>query len=279
MSLPLARVVGLLQSLAPLSLAEPWDNVGLLLEPLADRHDAAFAPHVGRVLFTIDLTEAVLAEAVAGDFDLVVAYHPPLFQPQKRLTSATPSERVIVGALRAGIAVYSPHTALDAAENGMNDWLSLGVGSGASVPLLPADASEKSGSVRVGQGRAVTLDQPSSLALVVELMKAHLRRPALRVAATPAQRDGAAVQRIALSAGSGRSVFERAPGFDVYVTGELSHHHVEALLASGSSVILCEHSSSERGFLPAFAERLRAIAGGAVETVVSSADREPLEVW
>lgn len=276
--LPLAHVVELLQGFAPLALAEPWDNVGLLLEPLGDRRDARHAPEVGRVLFTIDLTEAVVAEAIASESDLVVAYHPPLFRPQKRLTRATAAERVVLAAVRAGLAVYSPHTALDAAENGLNDWLSRSVGPGTRQPLV-APAGADVAIARAGVGRGVTLAQPAALSQLVQQVKAHLGRPALRVAATPAHRAGAPVERIAFCAGSGRGVFERAPGFDLYVTGELSHHDVEGLLASGSSVILGEHSSSERGFLPEFAERLRSATHPQLEVLVARADREPLEVW
>jgi dinuclear metal center YbgI/SA1388 family protein len=277
MALPLERVVEYLESLAPLALAEPWDNVGLLLEPLADRRDASQAPRIERVIFTIDLTEAVLAEAIAGEFDLVVAYHPLLWKPRQRLTRATAAERVVLRAVRAGLAVYSPHTALDAAENGLNDWLSLAAGAGTRRPLVPTTSS--AAGPGAGGGRGVTLARPAPLALLVERLKTHLGRAALRVAATPAHRDGAPLQRIAFCAGSGRGIFERAPGFDLYVTGELPHHDVQALLASGSSVVLGEHSSSERGFLPAFADRLRQACGEAVETLVARSDREPLEVW
>jgi dinuclear metal center YbgI/SA1388 family protein len=277
MTFPLERVVEWLESIAPPALAEAWDNVGLLLEPLRDRRDPNLTPRVARVLFTIDLSEAVLTEAIAGEVDLVVAYHPLLFKPRQRLTRATASERVVVGAIRAGLAVYSPHTALDAAENGLNDWLSLAAGPGTRRPLLPATPGV--GSPSVGLGRGVVLERPASLALLVERLKAQLGRPALRVAATPDHRAGVPVQRVAFCAGSGRGVFERAPGYDLYVTGELPHHDVEALLAAGSSVVLGEHSSSERGYLPAFAERLREASGGTLETLVARYDREPLEVW
>ena len=70
----------------------------------------------------------------------------------------------------------------------------------------------------------------------------------------------------------------RAPGHDLFLTGELRHHDVLAALARGTSVVLAEHSSSERGFLPAFAERLRVSAGGELDVVVSDADCEPLEL-
>lgn len=76
----LSQVVQFLTSFAPLSLAESWDNVGLLVEPCTP------VP-VRRVLLTIDLTEAVMKEAVEEKANMIIAYHPPLFQPIKRITS------------------------------------------------------------------------------------------------------------------------------------------------------------------------------------------------
>jgi dinuclear metal center YbgI/SA1388 family protein len=99
------------EALAPLSLAESWDNVGLLVgDPSSD---------VSRVLFTIDATREVLDEAVAGGFQLVYAYHPPIFKPVKSVLAGSLAFR----AVREGIALYSPHTALDVADGGTNDVL------------------------------------------------------------------------------------------------------------------------------------------------------------
>jgi putative NIF3 family GTP cyclohydrolase 1 type 2 len=128
-------------------------------------------------------------------------------------------------------------------------------------------------------GRALTLADPVTLAALVARVKIHVGRSTLRVAVSAPQRDGAPIRRIAVCAGSGKSMFEGARGFDAYVTGELSHHAVLAHLAAGSSVILCEHSTSERGYLPSYAARFAERTGGAVETLISAADREPLESW
>jgi putative NIF3 family GTP cyclohydrolase 1 type 2 len=128
-------------------------------------------------------------------------------------------------------------------------------------------------------GRALTLAEPATLAALVARVKLLVGRPALRVAASAAHRDGAPLRRLAVCAGSGKSLFESARGFDAYVTGELSHHAVLAHLAAGSSVILCEHSTSERGYLPGYAARFAERSGGAVEALISAADREPLESW
>jgi putative NIF3 family GTP cyclohydrolase 1 type 2 len=96
--------------------AEDWDRVGLHVgDPARDL--------AGPVLLTIDLTERVLDEAIGLRASAIVAYHPPIWKPLDRITSATATERIVRGAIEAGIAVYSPHTALDAAAGGVTDWL------------------------------------------------------------------------------------------------------------------------------------------------------------
>src|SRR5258708_6039703 len=106
MSRTLAEVIVLLERLAPLHLAEDWDNVGLLLEP-----SGAATRAISRVFLCIDLSGSVLAEALAESADVIVSYHPPLFKGYKRLRASSAHERVIVRAIEEKIAVYSPHTA------------------------------------------------------------------------------------------------------------------------------------------------------------------------
>jgi dinuclear metal center YbgI/SA1388 family protein len=112
------------ETIAPPCLAEEWDNVGLLI-------GSASWELEGPVLLTIDLTEEVAREAEKKRCSAVIAYHPPIFHAIKRLTDGPGSggsERVALRMARAGIAVYSPHTALDAAAGGVTDWLADGLG-------------------------------------------------------------------------------------------------------------------------------------------------------
>lgn len=144
----LADMVSVLEDLAPLRYAESWDNVGLLVgDPAAE---------VSRVLVTVDYTAAVAEEARAAGAQLVVAYHPPMFAAVKRASN----DALWVDAIKRGIALYSPHTALDVAKDGTNDWLAdaCGVSTGERhairahaakdahyklVTFVPADAVEK----------------------------------------------------------------------------------------------------------------------------------------
>ena len=117
----LKAVLEVLEQLAPLSLAESWDNVGLLVEPSKPRP-------VKAILLTNDLTSAVMDEAEAMQCDLIVSYHPPLFRPFKRLVQKDWKQRLAVRAIEGGIAVFSPHTSWDSAKDGLNDWLIGGLG-------------------------------------------------------------------------------------------------------------------------------------------------------
>lgn len=129
-----------MERVAPAWLAEGWDNVGLLL---GDRS----AP-CGRVLVSVDWTPAVLEEAIALGVDAVVSYHPPIFDALRRLSADDPRQAALLGAAQAGIALLSPHTALDAVKGGVNDWLAEGIAGGPAAlalsecfePLRPASS-------------------------------------------------------------------------------------------------------------------------------------------
>ena len=110
----LSPLLTALQQIAPLEHAEPWDNVGLLL---GDPQQT-----ISSVLLAIDYTPDVAAEAIESKCNVVIAYHPPLFKPINRLT-ADGHNRLLFEAARRGIAIYSPHTAWDAAPGGANDFL------------------------------------------------------------------------------------------------------------------------------------------------------------
>lgn len=120
----LEQLVNALEQIAPTRHAEAWDNVGLIA---GDPQQA-----VSRVMLTIDYTPEVAAEAQGEGCDAVVAYHPPIFEAVKRVVAGS----VVFDAIRRGVALYSPHTALDVAEGGTNDMLADAIGLGpARVPL------------------------------------------------------------------------------------------------------------------------------------------------
>jgi dinuclear metal center YbgI/SA1388 family protein len=110
--LTVAAVVDYLEQLGPLHLAAEWDNVGLLL---GERGGPA-----ERIMTCLTVTPESAGEAIADRAQLIVTHHPILFRAVKRLTDATPEGAMLLALARAGIAVYSPHTAFDNAADGIN---------------------------------------------------------------------------------------------------------------------------------------------------------------
>lgn len=85
------------------------------------------------------------------------------------------------------------------------------------------------------------------------------------------------MKSIAVCAGSGSSVL-RGVKVDVWLTGELSHHEILDANHRGTTVILCDHSNTERGFLPVLREKLNELFDNKVDIHVSETDRDPLEI-
>ena len=128
-SVEVRHVCQFLEELAPLTLAEEWDNVGLLLGDEASS--------VNRILTCLTLTPDVAEEAIQLGAKLVVTHHPVLFKPVKKLNSSSSEGRMLLKLLRHEIAVYSPHTAYDNAPTGINQQLAERLELKEIAPLRP----------------------------------------------------------------------------------------------------------------------------------------------
>lgn len=264
-AMKLADALRILDDLAPLRYAESWDNVGLLVgDPDAD---------VRRVLVAVDFDASVAEEARVREADLVVAYHPPLFSAVKRVPHGAPWAQ----AVRNGIALYSPHTALDVALEGTNDFLAdvAGVARDRRLPLRawtsPGPSPEPSG---IGLGRIGDVGE-ASLEEIVARVKRGLGLEHVLVAG----RLDHVVRRVAVAAGAGGELVGDAVrgGASVLVTGEIRHHDALGALARGMAVVATLHSNSERAAVRAFAGRLGHRLGG-IEVVVSDRDADPFRI-
>jgi dinuclear metal center YbgI/SA1388 family protein len=358
-----ADLEAVLEGLAPRALAEPGDNVGLLV---GDPEAAA-----RRILVALELTEAVLAEAVAGGFDTVLTHHPLLFAPLSSVVESRPRERAVRDLVRRGISLIACHTNLDSAEGGIGAIAAEALGLEGAMPLqrspagwvkfvgfVPPDAAEgvatavfAAGAGRIGDydGCAFAaeglgwftagpeahpvageLGQPgrepefrwetvvprSRLGSVIDAyIAAHPyeepafdvftaddvrtrtglgRKGVLPVPATVAELAGrvartfelstctwagdgaAAVRRVAVVPGSGRSLMSDAAGCDALITGDLGYHEADRAAEMGLAVINTPHGELEwwcmRRWVPALEA---ALTGSGVEVVTSKSWRSP----
>ena len=260
-SMKLTNLIQSLEEIHPLSLAADWDPVGLQIEPHPDAD-------VQRILITLDLTSAVVQEAVDQQANLIIAYHPPLFVMPDRLTQNESKSRILLKCIQSGIAVYSPHTVLDGLPDGVTDWLAQALGAGTSTIIEAHPTLDNA-----GHGRLVTLSTPADAQSIAESIQAALDIPWVRTAVpsgTPRP-----IQRIAVCPGAGHSVIESAQA-EALLTGEMRHHDLLDALEKGQTVFLCEHAASERGYLSVYAETIRELVGDGVPVEISQTDQGPL---
>lgn len=143
-----------MEEIAPTKAAAEWDNVGLLA--------GDWAWPARRMLLTIDLTPAVLAEARRARAEIILSYHPPVFRPIKRMiVDPTEPSGLAAWAIAERIAVYSPHTALDAAPGGTNDVLTELCGLAEVEPFDQVAGGER-------QGKLVVFVPPDDVERVAE---------------------------------------------------------------------------------------------------------------
>ncbi len=253
-------LLAVLDDLAPMRLAEHWDNVGLMV----GRRDRP----VSRVLVALDLRAAVLDEAAATGADLVLVHHPPIFPAMSAVTDERTAGALVLRAAEERIGVVAAHTNLDSAAGGLNDLMAGALGVSATCPLVP-DADDPA----VGLGRVGDIAPTPLGVLAMRAVEAFSPRHAnLGMAGDPAM----AVTRVAVCTGSGRSLIDaaRAAGADAYVTGDLTYHDADA--AEGMGLVNVPHGAVEQHCMRAWAPALAsALVPRGVEVAVTSVDTDP----
>jgi dinuclear metal center YbgI/SA1388 family protein len=129
----IAVVLAHLESIAPLSYQEKYDNAGLLT--------GNGSWECSGVLVTLDVSEAVVEEAITRKCNLIVAHHPIIFEGLKKITGRNYVERTVISAIRNGIAIYAIHTNLDNIASGVNGRMAEKLGLVNCRPLLPREGT------------------------------------------------------------------------------------------------------------------------------------------
>ncbi|MFV0446382.1 MAG: Nif3-like dinuclear metal center hexameric protein [Planctomycetaceae bacterium] len=259
-----------LEALAPLSLAESWDNVGLLL---GDRSQP-----VGRIMTCLTLTPDVAREAIHSQADLVITHHPILFRAVQRLTDDTIEGGMIMELVRAHISVYSPHTAYDSATAGSNQQIAEGLelqGIQPLRPVLPPVQSTRPAvtATSIGAGRHGRLKTAQPLCELVHTVAQLLKAPGVQYVG-----DGdRAVSHIAIACGAAAEFLTDAVelGCDALLTGEARFHSALEARHAEVALILPGHYATERPAVETLADRLRREWSG-TEVWASRDERDPL---
>ncbi|CAL9550459.1 Nif3-like dinuclear metal center hexameric protein [Streptomyces sp. enrichment culture] len=223
----LSEVITALENLWPAERAESWDAVGTVVgDP---------GQEVSRVLFAVDPVQEIVDEAVTLGADLLVTHHPLYLRGTTTVAASTFKGRVVHTLIKNDIALHVAHTNADKADPGVSDALAGALDLRVVGPLVP-DPTDPDG--RRGLGRVCELDRPVTVRELADRAAARLPATAqgIRVAGDP----DAPVRRVAVSGGSGDSLFDdvRAAGVDAFLTADLRHHPVSEARAQHPLALL-----------------------------------------
>ena len=201
-------IAAAIESFAPLALQESYDNAGLIVGRMDD--------DVHKALLAVDVTEEVLAEAVAEGCDMIITHHPIIFHAMKRFNSASQTERCVEEAIRRGIVLYAAHTNLDSTPDGMS-WRVAQMLGLENIAVMQPTNTEGAGFGVVGE-LAEALPSADFMRRVMECFDVKALRHSDVVKAE--------IRKVAICTGSGGSLIDdaRKSGADIYLTADLRYN-------------------------------------------------------
>ncbi|MDE5652698.1 MAG: Nif3-like dinuclear metal center hexameric protein [Muribaculaceae bacterium] len=244
-----------IEDFAPKSLQESYDNTGLQIgDPEMP---------VSAVMLCLDVTEEILAEARRRQCNMIVSHHPLLFSGLKQITGDTPTQRIVINALRDNIAIYAAHTNLDSALDGVSYEIANTLGIVNPRPLQPSAPDAMTGLGVIGDIK------PTPKIEFLRRVKDALNVTHLKYSAQSPQ---IVVRKVAVCGGSGSSMIREAlaAGADALLTGDLRYHDFTSY---GYAILLADigHYESELCTKKLFS---RIIRGAIPDCVIYFADSE-----
>ena len=204
-----------IEQYAPLRLQEEWDNAGIQVgDPEAE---------VTGVLLCTDATEAVVSEAIDRGFNLVISHHPLIFRGLKKIMGRTPVERTVAMAIKHDITIYSAHTNMDSAWQGVSFRMADKIGM-TGVTFLDDNRVDPYGdgdSTQAGCGVIGDIE-PMTAREVLKRVKEAFEVGAVRYSGNA----DTMVSRVALCGGAGGFLLDKVVqlGAQLYVTADMRYH-------------------------------------------------------
>ncbi|MFH1673438.1 MAG: Nif3-like dinuclear metal center hexameric protein [Pseudomonadota bacterium] len=242
MGITVSDLVDVMEEVAPSSLAESWDNVGLQV--------GSFNRPVNKVIVALDPTPAVVSSACSQETDLLITHHPLIFHPVKSVNLDLYPGNIIGEAIKNGLAIYAAHTNLDSCIGGVNDIMSIRLKL-RNVKVLRPVQTDSFPNADVGLGRVGDLEEPIGLKRFAEKVKQELNLESIRVVGKP----DTVIERVCICCGSGSSLLKDflACGADTYVSGDLHYHDGRTAEIAGKTLIDIGHFYSEHLIVAALA--------------------------
>ncbi|MDR3184060.1 MAG: Nif3-like dinuclear metal center hexameric protein [Prevotellaceae bacterium] len=240
MKITAAHIAAAIEEEAPLSYQESYDNAGFCV----GRPDTG----INAVLLCVDVTEAVLEEAVRLGANMIVSHHPVIFHGLKKITGATYVERIVAQAIKHNVVLYAAHTNMDSASRGVSRVMAQQLGLRDITVLSPRESSAQSGFGAVGD-----LPDPLAAPVFFDSLKRAFGVLCVRHSALLPGK----VRRVAVCGGSGAFLLHDAiaSGAQCFVSADLKYHD---FFNADGHIIMADigHYESEKCVLSIFYELL-----------------------
>ncbi len=245
-----------LNELAPANLADSWDNVGFLI---GDEQAI-----VRKVLVALDATYAVVQEAINKQVDMIITHHPMIMNGLKQVNKSTIAGKKVMGLIENHISLYSAHTNLDGAKEGLSTFLGHQLAITNSRILSPI--TEECGTGQIGELEPMTLDE------LCQYVKGKLQLDNVRLVGDPQR----VVRKIALSPGSSMyfAPLARAAGAEVFITGDVKYHDAQEYREMGLALIDAGHYGTEHIVVKMLRDLIKKWFSD-VEVITANQDTDP----
>lgn len=238
-------IMNIINEVAPAQCACDWDHVGLLL----GRPDKS----VQKILVTLDVTEEVADYAAEQQVDMIVSHHPLLFTPVDRITSETPTGRIIMKLLRQDISYFAAHTNYDSAPKGMAEKFLERLELESVAPITDRkDVTFSDGiTYATGNGRFSRPIDGVRLSDLCARIKAKFGIKHLEIYKANGTADDPLLRKIAVCPGSGKSMIGEclAWGANVFITADVPYHDGLDAASKGMTIINAGHYGTEAIFM------------------------------
>ena len=262
-------LLSILDSIAPFAMAEPWDNVGLMVGDLGQQ--------VNGILIALDPTEALIHEALSQNLNTILTHHPLIFHPLKTIRSDTPMGRILKTALAHNLSLIACHTNLDRIAAGVSNALAERLDLRDTRPLTGQEYTEHA--PNPGFGKIGTLPTPLASEQFLHRVLTVLDAQGLQLAGPLPE----TIHTVALCGGSGSDLAETAwsMGAQVYITGEVKHSVARWAEEAGFCVIDAGHYPTEKLIVPILAETLKktCAARGFTPVITTTAQQDNPMQW
>lgn len=218
----------------PRELAEEWDNVGLLV--------GNNKREVKKIQLSLDATEEVIDNAIKNEVDMLITHHPMIFKGIKKIDYSEVLGRKIIKLIENKINLYTLHTNLDSAEEGLNTYLLKELGIYESK-IIDENINFKDS----GIGRVYKLKEKCSIDEYIYLLKSKLEIENVKFIGNKEKE----IKKIAFINGSGMSYWRKVKKLDVdlFITGDIGYHEALDAKESGLNLIDIGHFEGERCFV------------------------------